>query len=89
MKTIWKYDLELVDRQTLKLPSGAQILTVQMQGDTPRLWALVDPERELAERRISIYGTGNPVPTDQQADGYISTFQLYDGGLIFHVFKTP
>ena len=51
------------------------------------LWAIVNtlPEAVKKNRRIEIIGTGNPMPTGELE--YISTFQVYGGGLIFHVFE--
>jgi hypothetical protein len=87
MKKIYKYSLALTDTQFVELPLGAEILTVQMQGDRLCLWAMVNtlPEAIKKNRRIEIIGTGNPVPTGDLK--YISTFQMMDGGLIFHVFE--
>lgn len=86
MLKIWKWELKETDEQTISLPAGAKILTVQVQSRTPCLWALCDVEVGIAApRRISIYGTGHPIPS---APGrYISTFQLLEGRLVFHVFE--
>lgn len=84
---IWKFPLEVADQQKVKMPTGAKILTAQMQGDTCCLWALVDetrPRFEFEIRDIAIYGTGNPMP-DEPGD-YIATFQIM-GGLVFHAFE--
>lgn len=86
---IWKYPLEVTDLQTVEMPHGAKILTVQMQGTTCCLWALVEDEmpRHLNQsRRIAIYGTGNPVPRNLRQD-YIATFQMEGGALVFHAFE--
>ena len=83
---IWKYPLEVADGQNLSLPTGAKILTVQMQGGTPCLWALVDEDMPTTETRaIAIYGTGNPMPTEPGA--YIATFRLHGSSLLFHAFE--
>lgn len=41
MKTIWKYPLQVLDRQTLFMPPGAEILSLQTQFGNPCLWARV------------------------------------------------
>lgn len=83
---IWKWTLEVTDMQTLELPQGSGILTVQMQNGKPQLWALCNEETERKERRlIAIYGTGNPMP-DEPGE-YIATFQMFGGGAVFHVFE--
>lgn len=83
---IWKYQLEITDDQVISMPTGAEILTVQMQNGKPCLWALVDPNEETKTYRlIQIYGTGNPIPDGNRR--YISTIQIFNGDLIFHVFE--
>ena len=42
MKTIWKFPVPVNDGNVLEMPEGAKILSVQVQGETPCLWALVD-----------------------------------------------
>ena len=86
MNTIWKYQLEICDEQHLQMPSGAKILTVQIQQETVQLWACVDPDQTLILRQIRIHGTGHHVPNHDKLK-YISTFQLQDGNLVFHVFE--
>ena len=87
-KTIWKYELEITDNQNILMPIGAEILTVQMQDGTPCLWALLNPEADIEKRYIEIFGTGHPVSCDLgSARKYISTFQMSNGELVFHVFE--
>lgn len=85
--TIWKFPLEITDRQTVSMPGGAQILTVQTQNGTPCLWALVDEgESEKEDRSIYTQATGGPFVDDPGDLIYIGTYQLPT--LVFHVF-TP
>lgn len=85
-KTIWKFPLDIEDRVRIPLPAGAQLLSVQMQGETPCLWALVDPAAEKEMRYIDVYGTGHEMP--DKPGRYISTFQMMGGRLVFHAFET-
>ena len=85
MKTIFKYPLEVTDEQTLEMPSGARILTVQTQHNVPCLWALVPIAAPMMQRRIITHGTEHPVPPT--TGEYIGTYQLDGGSLIFHVFE--
>lgn len=81
---IFKYPLEVTDEQVVVMPAGAVILCVQLQGPTPCLWAIVNPDAPKTKRRIDTYGTGK---TLAEAPGYyIGTYQLHGGGLVFHVF---
>ena len=82
---IWKWTLGLTDIQSLPMPEGAKVLTVQMQHGALALWALVDENAPQSNRSFAIYGTGNPMP--QSPGEYVGTFQLRNGDLVFHVFE--
>lgn len=87
-KQIWKYELEIVGNQTIEMPVNAEILTVQIQNETPCIWALVDPKQAKEERRIEVYGTGHDVHYDMGVSRkYLGTYQLHGGSLMFHVFE--
>ena len=82
---IWKWTLEIADRQQLPMPKGAKLLTVQIQHGLAQLWALVDEKAPIIDRTIATYGTGNPLP-DGYLGEYIGTYQISGGALVFHVF---
>lgn len=85
---IFKFPLEITDKQNIQIPKGSEILTVQTQDGMPCLWALVDQKRETEPRNIEIYGTGHPVLSDLGTSRkYIATFQMRGGSLVFHVFE--
>lgn len=84
---IWKFTLNLQDRQTIQVPKGAQLLTVQLQFELPQLWALVDentPASGCEWLSIAIYGTGNPMP--HSPGRYLATFQQAGGAIVWHAF---
>jgi len=83
MKTIYKYPFEIVDAFTLTLPVTAQILTVQLQGEVPVLWALLDNREEVSFRNFRIFGTGHTLP-DRDDLTYVGTIQTKN--LVWHVF---
>lgn len=85
MSTIWKYGLEITDRQTLAMPAGAQLLTAQYQHGRLNLWAEVDPSAETEDRTVAIVGTGNPMPEGKAE--YVGTVQAWVGHLVWHVFE--
>jgi len=85
-KTIFKYGAELADDFTIGLPEDAQILTVQIQHGKPFIWALVDLENRVCDRRFRLIGTGHPA--NGETLSYINTFQLNNGSLVFHLFDT-
>jgi len=87
MKTIYKYQFETADIVTLKLPTCAKVLTIQIQNDKPCLWALVDTENERTfDMELSIFGTGHEVK-NLELSTYIGTYQERNGGLVWHVFE--
>jgi hypothetical protein len=61
MKTIWKFPLEVTDYQNVRMPKGAEILSVADQYGVVCVWAMVDSDAELEDRMFYIFGTGNPV----------------------------
>lgn len=88
-QTIWKYPLRVKETETFLMPRGAEILTIQVQNETPCIWALVDPnETYQDERKFEIHGTGNPILlNDSTKRKYIGSFQLMEGQLVFHLFE--
>jgi len=85
--TIYKYQLDTTDKQTITMPKGAKILCIQTENDIPCIWAVVNPNEHSEDRYFEIYGTGHYILTDNKKMIYIGTYQLYDGKLIFHCFE--
>lgn len=84
MKTIHKFPLKIDGAQSVSIPDGAKLLTIQVKaGIGPFLWALVDTDKPYVDRIIIIRGTGHP---SKNVGKYISTFQMHNGGLVFHAF---
>lgn len=88
-RTFWKYELDLYGDQTLELPVGSRIATVQSQKGNLCIWALVDPdETETEERTIEIHTTGGMITyTDEIHKRYIGTVQMDNGEFVAHVFE--
>lgn len=84
-RTIFKYTLSGRPRETVYMPEGAQVLTVQVQKDDPQLWALVDPDAPLRTRMFHTYGTGHQIEADNLS--YVGTYQIDSGTLVLHVFE--
>lgn len=83
MKTIYKYQLEITDRQVLQLPVNYFILDIQVQGYNPCMWVMVDTDAKYVDVPFYTYGTGHPI--DNLNLIYLSTYQA--GNLVFHVFE--
>lgn len=83
MKTVLKYPLARMKRQTIKMPAGATILTAMGQHEVGCIWALCEPGINEVRTLVCI-NTGKPVP-----DGltYIGTVSIHEGHTIFHVFE--
>ena len=82
--TIWKFTLEITDRQTIQMPAGARFLNVAEQRNQPCLWAVVDPTQPTEDREIAIYGTGQPITGELGV--YVGTVQTHGENLVWHVF---
>lgn len=87
MKTIYKYPLKHSGRQTVEMPLGACILSVQPQRDIPTIWALVETENPLMSRSFYVTGTGHEVPEFIDAAAFLGTVQLLGGTFVEHVFE--
>jgi hypothetical protein len=89
-RQVWKFPVPmggLEDVFTIDVPHGAEPLTVQLQGGDPQLWALVDPSQPRETRTFRIAGTGHSITERIAGAGYIGTFQVLNGRLVFHVFE--
>ncbi len=86
MISIWKFNLQTIDKQEVQMPVGAEILTVQIQNGEPCLWARIDTEQLTEARQIAIHGTGHVLPDTTRK--YIGTYQMANATLIFHVFES-
>lgn len=86
-QAIYKWTLDIEDKQTLSLPAGAQILSVAMQRDEVCLWALIDPKAtKVQDRTFEIFGTGHPIPQGIQRK-FLGTVLTHGGALVWHVFE--
>jgi len=86
-RTIWKYDLEGKEEQTIQIPKGASVLTVDTQDGLPKLWLAVCPEEKKQLVRVAIIGTGKPLWCDGWI--YAGSFKMRQDILVFHVFVEP
>lgn len=86
MSAIWKYPLELQDRQIVQMPDGAELLHVADQDGVLCVWARVDEQRPPTDRIIYVRGTGHPV--ERKADGEIHRYvgSAQQGYFVWHVF---
>jgi hypothetical protein len=87
MKAVWKFTIQ-GPRQTIEMPAGAKILSLQTQHNEPQIWALVDTHAPKESRTFRAVPTGADFIDDEMT--YIGTFQINNGSLVFHIFEeTP
>lgn len=84
MKTIWKFNLGVLDTQTLFMPKDAEILSIQFQDGGLCVWALVETDNETVGLPITIVGTGQSIRKNLGA--FIATVQ--QPPFVWHVFES-
>lgn len=87
MKTwvIYKYVLQ----ETMKLPSGAQILSIQYQKGLLVMWCRIRVETiaHLVSRHFFIVGTGRHFQATNSSLKFLTTVQENGDKLIWHIFE--
>lgn len=81
--TIWKFPIEITDRQTVLMPGESSVLSAGLDpAGEPCLWALVKPGAPEAQVAVRVVGTGHPI--DKIPYRYVGSF--VDGHCVWHVF---
>lgn len=86
MKTVWRFQLQLIDEQEIEMPKGAVPIKVGSMENEPCLWALVDDSLEYKKYKIYMFGTGHSIPAYLNIDYLGSSKITKFDDLIFHVF---
>lgn len=81
MNAIWKF--LLTEEETEIEAPIEQFLTVQMQGNVPCVWAIVNPYQAPKKYNVYMFGTGREYQKID-ASRYIGTVQ--DGTYVWHCF---
>jgi voltage-gated potassium channel Kch len=70
------------------LPKSARLLCVQIQHESPMLWALVD-QHDTAKDAVTLLtvGTGHIMSESDVSSRYIGTYQTSGVDNVFHVFE--
>ena len=87
MKKIYKYYIPIEDEFELELPERAKILTFQAQNDEGFIWAIIDIGDRIIKVKFRMFGTGHPIREEIDELEYIGTIQIYNGGLVWHLFR--
>lgn len=85
MKTIWRYPIDMAEEQSVRMPKGARVLSVQRHGKETFLYALLTAHSAYTTRTVRVRST------DDDCDGlaaeeYVGTVALDDHRFVFHVF---
>jgi hypothetical protein len=85
MKVIFKYPIQIEEKQNLMIPEKFEILAIKIQNGMPYIWALVDNSLPLSQIPIRIYPTGATIDQSLKLK-YCNTFELLETKIVFHVF---
>jgi hypothetical protein len=85
MSVIYKYPLEITDRQSIAVQGFESILKVAEQHHNLYMWCIVNPTAgRTTQLSVEIVGTGNPMTDIQSKDHFDSV--LMSNGLVWHIF---
>lgn len=89
MKAVYKYNLEFIEQQTIKIPSNT-ILSVENQKENIVVYALVDLDAcndgKYNYYEFIICGTGHYLDDNITDCNFLGTVSLANGNLMYHVF---
>ena len=88
MKVIYKYRLPFMEKSTLSLPQGADIIRVDGFDGALWLWAIVDTSQPLVDREFSLFKTGGEMPSNIEEYTYIGCGAIFvQMELMMYVFE--
>jgi len=86
MTQIWKFQLKEHGIQSIEMPHGARVLSVQVQPNTGvMVWAECDPDNAKHVRWFNVVMTGQPFHASDWR--FIATLQLHGGEIVLHVYE--
>ena len=89
MKAIHKYQLQPQSPQRIELPAGAELLYAAEHFGGIAVYALVDAEADLVQRRLLwVVRTGDPIEFSNKAEA-LGVVALHGGALMLHIFAEP
>ncbi len=86
VRSVWKYVVPVQDTFSITTRQGAKILSVDVQGGAPCLWAEVDPGAPEEVRHFRLCGTGHVIPAGETRR-FVGTLLLHGDSLVFHLFE--
>lgn len=89
---IWRFDIELKDRQKVLMPLHAKILPTVVPSDRKHgatIWAMVNPKVDPDWVEFYIVGTGHHMYVeDWLTHTYLGTYTEFEGAMVWHVFTS-
>lgn len=85
MRTIYKYILSIEDTQKIEIPFDSLILSAKIQNNIICIWAVVDTDNPIIERKVVICGTGHRFEYKEPLK-FIDTVLLHNDKIVFHIF---
>lgn len=84
MTTIYKYEIKVQDTFVLQIPMYGHILKVARQGGSIYAWVKGDTQRENVPITLRIFGTGHPLPIEEENLTYLDTVIMEH--FVWHIF---
>lgn len=87
-RTIYKYQMPVLEEFEMELPEGAQVIRVEDQGGMFWMWAVINAEAKTEKRRFMAFKTGGSMPDGVNLSyvGFCKVFVQMELGLyIFEV----
>ena len=86
-RTIWKYQIPVLEDFTIGLPEGAEIIRFANEGGKLWLWAIVQPDAPHVPRHLLAFKTGAEMP--QIPLRYLGCAAIYiQAELMLYYFET-
>jgi hypothetical protein len=83
--TIWKFRLLVRDYDTIQMPAGANIISVDVQHGEVCLWAEVDPGAAPQPRHFALVPTGGQLPRRNLE--HLGTVLISSGNFVLHIYE--
>lgn len=86
IRTIWKFELQLVGPTALEVKEGAKVVHVGVDPEgKPCVWIELDPSSgQSATLELAIFGTGHPIP--DAVSHHVGSF-MEAGRFMWHVYQ--
>jgi len=89
IQVIHKFPLAIAMRQTLSVPEGGEIISLQNQYDLPTMWIKHIKGAKLKKQDFLLIATGESF-TDQLETGdeltFVGSCLLYSGSQVYHIY---